>query len=176
MRRLIVLLVLGVVHSLTPAGEPAQSDSSKGDVRSIEALEFMVGHWKGEGLGGDVEESWLAPRNGNMVGVFRLSGPDRGLIVMEPLIIEQTKESVDFRFRHFGPGMKAWEPSDGPLTFRLVEVAAGRAVFDAPDRAQAPGRMVYTVDGDRMRVDVSSVHADGSVNETMTVEFTRVRR
>lgn len=167
----IGLLVLAVAAPLLLArAEPSAT------AHTIDSLAFIGGHWVGKGLGGDIEEGWFPPKHGCMVGVFRLSNPAKGLIVMEPVIIEQEGDDVVFRFRHFGPGMKAWEDNDNPLTFRLVEVNGTRAVFDAPDRSQKPGRLVYTVENDRLRVDVSSVTPDGATDETFTVEFDRFRR
>jgi len=170
-KTLIGLLALAVAAPLLLArGEPSSA------THTIDSLAFIGGHWVGKGLGGDIEEGWFPPKHGCMVGVFRLSSAEKGLIVMEPVIIEQKDDAVVFRFRHFGPGMKAWEENDKPLTFHLVEVQGSRAVFDAPDRAQKPGRLVYAVENDRLRVDVSSVTPDGATDETFTVEFERFRR
>lgn len=171
MSRALAALLIVVACSRLVAGREATTAS-----HSIESLAFMGGHWVGEGLGGRIEEGWFPPRDGNMVGVFRLSGAERGLSVMESLMIEQEGERVVYRFRHFGKGMKAWEDNDKPLTFHLVEVSDGRAVFDAPDRAQKPARLVYAVADGRMTVDVVSLKTDGSEDESFRVEYDRFRR
>lgn len=40
---------------------------------SIEQLSWLARHWRGEALGGIVEEHWAPPSAGSMVGTFKLS-------------------------------------------------------------------------------------------------------
>ncbi|HBS29575.1 MAG TPA: hypothetical protein DEB06_09040 [Phycisphaerales bacterium] len=173
-RSMIAVGVVGVavLCALATLSRAGQSEG----VRSIDSLAFFAGHWVGEGLGGAIEEGWFPPKHGTMTGIFRLTNEKNGLMVMEPMLIEQEGERVSFRFRHFGKAMKAWEPNDKPLTFALAEVGPSRAVFDAPDRAQKPARLVYTVENDRLRVDIVSLKPDGSQDEAMTVEYDRFKR
>ena len=39
---------------------------------ALSKFEWLAGHWRGEGLGGQCEEIWSAPAAGTMVGSFRL--------------------------------------------------------------------------------------------------------
>lgn len=41
---------------------------------SIESYEFLSGTWRGESHGSIIEETWLPPEEGNLTGVFRMSG------------------------------------------------------------------------------------------------------
>ena len=61
---LAVLLCLAFSHFALAEGPPK---AKLGD------FAWLVGYWDGEGLGGRIEDVWLPPRDGVMLGVFRLA-------------------------------------------------------------------------------------------------------
>ena len=38
---------------------------------TIDDMAWLVGHWRGEGLGGIVEENWMPPLAGTMASAFK---------------------------------------------------------------------------------------------------------
>ncbi|MDY7092813.1 MAG: DUF6265 family protein [Acidobacteriota bacterium] len=112
--------------------QPDSSEASaaaRGDSLSVEDFSWFAGHWVGEKNGERVEESWLEPAAGTMVGIFRWMKPD-AVRVYELLALEPTDSGVVLRLRHFGAGLVAWEDKEGTLTFDLAEESnALRPVF-----------------------------------------------
>lgn len=155
MHRILIAAPLGALialAALAPA-RPAQNHAP-----TIAQLDWMVGDWKGELFGGHSEESWLPPRGGTMVGVFRLSRDDRTSVI-ELLVIEEQEHGVFLRFKHFSPSYRAWE--DAPLIFRLETADSRRAVFESPDPQQKPRRMTYSRDGDTLTCLVEGPEDEG---------------
>ncbi len=167
---LVGLAVVGLLLA-----SPAGSDD-KGAV-GVEDLSFIAGSWHGELFGGRADETWMAPRDGTMVGVFRLTWDD-GRRLYELLVIEANEEgAVEMVFRHFGAGMELWPREiEKPNRFELVEVGKNLAVFDAPDRSQEPARFRFALDpeSDRLTVTVSSLDEDGKVEESFDAVYERL--
>lgn len=80
---------------------------------------LLVGHWRGEFLGGVAEEVWLPPAGGTMVGVFRLFREDK-VVFYEIMTAVEEEGSVSLKLKHFHPDLKGWEEKDEMVTFRLV--------------------------------------------------------
>jgi catechol 2,3-dioxygenase-like lactoylglutathione lyase family enzyme len=110
---------------------------------SLSDLAFMAGGWSAVHDGDRLEEHFSVPRDGSIVGMFRWSDAG-GTRLTEHIVIEQHDDGVRLFLRHFHPGAVAWEQEQagGPIVFTLEEVADGRAVFTAPDRA-FPRNIVY---------------------------------
>lgn len=162
----LTLLILPLVVSPAWAEEPGPS---------IEDLAFFAGSWHGELFGGKADETWMAPRDGTMIGVFRLTWDD-GRKLYELLIIEEVEGEVKMVFRHFGAGMELWEREiERPNRFALVEQGENFAVFDAPDRSQEPARFRFERDPetDKLTVTVTSLDDEGQVKESFDAVYER---
>lgn len=116
-------------------------------------LAWMAGAWKGPGLGGVAEEHWTRPSGGSMLGMFRLVNGKGKASVFELILIEQVDDQIVYRFRHFGPGHKPWEPPDKPLTFDLVRLSANEALFESNVQTD-PKRLTYRRDDDKLQIRV----------------------
>jgi hypothetical protein len=86
----------------TPNTLKASGDSS-GPAATLADLTWLVGHWKGTGLGGVSEEIWSQPAGGVMMGMHRLV--------------------------HFNADLTGWEEKDRFVTFRLVKLGVNEAYF-----------------------------------------------
>ncbi|MHC4379273.1 MAG: DUF6265 family protein [Planctomycetota bacterium] len=106
------------------AGAGAQSASE------IDALEWLVGRWVGEGFGGEVEEVWLPPAGGVMLGSFRLvsAGEPR---FYEILTLGPGSDGLEMRLKHFEADLVGWEERDEVLSWSADYVEDGRARFGA---------------------------------------------
>lgn len=122
-----------------PAGEtPGPAPGVRAELAD---LAWIAGDWTGEKQGDLVEESWLPPAAGAMLGAFRWVRGER-VVVYELLALEQRPEGVVLVLRHFGPGLAPREEKDGALVFDLVEWRAGEAFFAGRD-AEKPTRLGY---------------------------------
>jgi hypothetical protein len=136
----------------------------------LEDLAWIVGAWEGNGLGGAVEEYWSPAAGKSMMGTFRILKDD-ATSLYEFILIEQEPSKTMLRFMHFNPGYEPWE--EKALSFKLEQAAPGKAVFEAEDKAQNPGRMTYslTTDG-KLSVVVSTFDEQGEQHE-FGVKYTR---
>jgi len=95
---------------------------------SIEDLAWLAGSWQGEGLGGAVEEVWLAPSAGTMVGVFKAAREEKPFFYEIVLLVEE-KGSITLKLKHFHPDLKGWEEKDEVVEFPLVALKEKEALF-----------------------------------------------
>jgi hypothetical protein len=123
MRRWIVLLSLFALPVF--AAEPKVDD-----------LKWMAGHWAATIDGVAMEELWLPPSGGLMLGMHRDVKGGRA-ISFEFLRIALTKEGIAYVSQ---PG------GQPPTPFRLVESGARRAVFANPEH-DFPQRILYWMKG-----------------------------
>ena len=121
------------------APEPAAKASSP--PARIAEVAWLTGYWVGEGLGGEVEDVWLPPKAGVLLGAFRLHRTDGKPGFYELFAIEEVDDTLQFVVKHFHPDWVGWEEKDKALRIRLSrvsadEIAFGRIVFQrtAPDR------------------------------------------
>lgn len=96
----------------------------------IDSLEWLVGRWVGEGFGGVVEEVWLPPSGGAMLGSFRLvsNGEPR---FYEILTLSPGAEGLEMRLKHFEADLVGWEEKDEVLSWSADYIGNGRARFGA---------------------------------------------
>ena len=95
----------------------------------VEDLAWLAGHWRGEALGGEVEEVWSPPRAGGMVGTFR-HFREGALQFFEIVYLVQEGEHVVMRVKHFEPDFTGWEEKEGSVDFPLIRIEGERAYFD----------------------------------------------
>ncbi len=130
------LLGLALLLALSPH---AQSGS---DAATLDKLAWMAGAWGGTESGVEMEEHWLAPRGGLLLGLHRDVFPN-GRAFFEYLRIEQSADGITY-----------WaSPLGRPATpFRLKELGDKRVVFENPEH-DWPQRILY------WRGDDGALHA-----------------
>ena len=126
-------------------------------------LDWLVGQWKGTGLGGECEESWLPAVGGALVGTFRLSKQGEPSFY-EFLAIVEEEGSLTFHVKHFNPDISGWEEKDESMKFRLVELGERVAYFDG---------LTLRRTGDSLDIYLAMRGRDGAREEAM--HFTRVQ-
>ena len=170
-RRRFVLVVLAalVTASATPAAFAA--DPPAAPPLAVAQLDWLTGTWSGEKDGDRIEEAWLPPAAGAMIGAFRwLRG--ESVIVYELLALEPEGDSVVLLLRHYKPGLVAREGEVEALRFRLVESRDGFVLFDLGDPAR-PTRVGYRRGEDGSLVAVLERTREG---RTTVEEFVYRRR
>jgi len=94
----------------------------------VEKLDWLAGSWKGEGLGGVVEEQWSAASAGSLIGTFKLSSEGEPSFY-EIFVISDDGDGVALKLKHFNPDMTGWEEKDDFVTFPLVKLGEREAYF-----------------------------------------------
>jgi hypothetical protein len=137
---IFVLLAGMVMASLSPAPIWAQTPAPPAAAPRATLSEFawLAGHWAGTGLGGSSEEMWMPAAGGAMLGSFRQL-KDGAVVFYELLTLVERDNTVVLRLKHFNADLTGWEEKAQVLEFRLVELTATKAVFDA---------MTFTREGD----------------------------
>jgi Domain of unknown function (DUF6265) len=117
--------------------------------------DWLTGKWHTpSGVNGAWEEHWSLPRFGAMIGMFRLREPAAN--VYEFLLIEEGKDGVWMRLRHFSAKMQ--DVDKEPLRLKLISAADKKLVFENPDHEklkrityqfEAPSGMSVTIEGQR---------------------------
>lgn len=110
---------------------------------AMEALEeILVGRWVGEGLGGEVEETWNPVFGDRMLGTFRLV-QGGALNFSEHMHLGIESGAVVLRLKHLGPDLVPWEDPEETTSFRLVDFDETTAWF---------GGLTFHRSGDRLDV------------------------
>lgn len=120
---------------------PAVGAEEAIEVRSLDAdeqspgatladLDWLVGHWKGEGLGGVSEEIIAPAAGGQMMGMFRHSDATGKLKFYEFYLFAETGDSLTLRLKHFTPALHGWEEKDDYVEFPLVALGENAVYFD----------------------------------------------
>ncbi len=96
---------------------------------NLKDVSWMAGHWKGEALGGAVEEIWSPPLGDSMMFVFKLV-VDEKVKFYEVGHIQQKDETLVLQLKHFDHGLKGWEEKEETVDFKLVKLEENRVFFD----------------------------------------------
>lgn len=146
--RIALIVLLGGVFSLANA-----QDSGPEPLR-LDRLDWLVGRWAGEGLGGEIEEVFLPAKGSAMPATFRLVRGDRA-VFYEFILLEETPTGVEMRLHHFNPGMTRWE--EDPLVFDLTGLDGTSAVFAERDDEIEETRLSYRRVGDELTVELTEL-------------------
>jgi hypothetical protein len=100
---------------------------------SLKDLAFLAGNWQGGSGENVIEEYWMAPEGGAMLGMYRdIQG---GKTVMTELCAVVMREgSPVLLLRHFDSGLIGREERDKPIFFGLESLAGRKAVFYSEER------------------------------------------
>ncbi len=162
-RTVAIALLLGSAPPVPGAEAPQRHtlEATAGEtpaVARLADLTWLVGHWRGEGFSGTVEEVWLPPEGGAMLGTFRLvvGGAVR---FYEIMTLVQEGEHVSLRLKHFHPDLVGWEENVEVRSFRLLRRSEREAHFDGMSfRLVADGELeVWVAIRDRASAAVREV-------------------
>ncbi|MBL8294993.1 MAG: hypothetical protein JNN08_24325 [Bryobacterales bacterium] len=102
----------------------------------VAGLAWMEGHWSGQMGRAALEEVWIAPAGGAMLGVSRTVARDR-MVAFEFLRIESRADGIYYVAQ---PGGRP------PTAFKLTRSAAALAVFENPQHDH-PKKITYRLEG-----------------------------
>ena len=159
-------LAFAVVALLSAVALPAHAQNrvqpaplpTAEQVRVIDSASWLAGRWVGEGLGGQLEETWSTPASGQMVGHFRLVR--NGVAAFyEICLLDVVDGGLRMRVKHFNPNFVGWEERDGWHAFNPVSVSEDTLSFT--------GLTLRRVGDDALEIVISIRYADGVRDETL---------
>jgi len=101
----------------------------------LQNMGFIAGHWRGEAGGAQIEETWTAPEQGSMTGMYREMKGGKTTFY-EFFTIEGSAEGPVLLINHFEPGLKGWEDKSKPAAFHIKNfLPEGEVVFESNDPA-----------------------------------------
>ncbi len=149
---------------------PAPADASA-PKPAIANFAWLEGRWRGEWGPRVAEQVWLAPKAGEIVGLFRLVENDKTLVI-ELFTLVEKDGGVNFYFRHFTPELLPWEKSDATV-LHLADFDANKFDFENPVNGM-PKRAILT------RLDADTYVARSEIipenAETQVIEITYHRQ
>ena len=126
-----------------------------GDLRPLQGVAFLAGHWVGKSGQVEMEEIWTEPKGGVMLGLHRDVAPGKPAF-FEFLWIEQRDGRLVY---------VASPQGRGGTEFPLSKVEDSVVVFENLEH-DYPQRIVYRRDGDRLtaRIAMNEVVRSTTVN------------
>ncbi len=122
---------------------------------SVSDLSWMIGHWKGEGLGGHSEEVISAPADGQMMGMFRQTTAEGALMFYEFYLFVEEEGSLVLKIKHFNPDLTGWEDKGDYAAFPLVALGENAVYFDG---------LTFALEGDDVLHAAVSIGEEGGTN------------
>jgi len=169
MRRWLYTLFLFLSASLF-AAEPATEHTfrlQEGETRPAATLEdaaWLAGSWQGTAFGKQFEETWSAPSQGSMVGMFKLFDED-GVEFYELMLLSVEEGSLSLKVKHFTAEFIAWEDKPDFVNFKLMKKDSDALHFS--------GLSLYRRDADR--IDGYIVMRNGEETTEHELLFTRMK-
>lgn len=131
MSTLLVVALIAALGQTAPGQTPntlTLAAGAAGPKATIADVAWLTGHWRGEGLGGTVDEIYSEPGGGAMVGHFRLV-KDGKAVFYEIMTILEHEGSLEMRLKHVNADMTGWEEKNDFVSFRLAKIEPGAAYF-----------------------------------------------
>ena len=163
MKKTILLIVVLSLSTLGGFAQEVQTKNTlklapgqKGGAAKITDMAWLAGTWRGSGLGGESEEIWSEPREGIMMGMYRMI-KDTKPIFYEFLTLSEVDGTLMIRLKHFHANFVGWEEKDKTVDFPFVKKEGNRLYFDG---------MTFEVAGKKdVTVYLAIKGRDGSVRE-----------
>ena len=111
-----------------------------------------------------LNREWTPTKAGMMVGVYRVIESEKTLVV-EIIALTESDEGIEYRIRHFTPGLVPWETSSGATVLNLVSMDTKRIVFENPINGQPKHAILDRVDEDTYvsRTEIVPLEGDAQV-------------
>ena len=107
-----------------------QFDKAAGSPKAdLSAVAWIAGHWRGDALGGVVEEIWTPPLGGSMMAAFKLAVNYKVKFYELETIMEEG-DTLILKLKHFSSELHGWEKKEETVDFKLVKVTDDKVYFD----------------------------------------------
>jgi lipoprotein-anchoring transpeptidase ErfK/SrfK len=139
---------------------------------TLKSVAWFAGQWRSPaGEKTHAEEHWTDAAGGSMVGMFRLVKAEKP-VIYEFLMLEESKEGVYMRLRHFKAEMA--EVEQEAIRLKLVKSTPGEAIFENPDNDK-PKRITYSRNKSGLLTVTVETMRDGKT-ATFALKFERVKK
>lgn len=125
---------------------------------SLENFAWLEGKWSGTKEGRLNEEWFSAPEGGSISVMFRMTMPDKTMIVQVGTITED-EGSIVLRTRSFGPRMQPYGAE--PLELKLTSFEGQTAEFTNPKHTKPKRTLFIRESPNVLRVRSEIIHDDG---------------
>jgi len=95
---------------------------------NINELNWLVGHWQGSIEGDNIEEVWSCIHAKSMMGMFRWI-KDEVPSLLEFMTIEQEKNEISLKLKHFDQNFHANENKEEYVLFKLERLEPNFVLF-----------------------------------------------
>lgn len=120
---------------------------------------WLVGSWTGTGFDGTVEEVWLPPAHGQMLGLFRhFTEAEAGFSEIMTLG-EGPDGGTLLRVKHFSAAFQGWEEKDESVDFRFIRADSDALYFS--------GLTLRREGNDGLKIYIAMSQGDGSAREAV---------
>jgi hypothetical protein len=153
---LLLSLALGAQEASQTLELPMDGTSPQANLSDVD---WIQGHWKGEALGGQVEEIWSPPLGESMMGSFKLVQNGK-VKFYEIMTISETEKTLILRIKHFDAQLKGWEEKDETVDFKLVKVTPDKIYFDGLTFERITKNEINVF----VRFDNDGSHSEGKFN------------
>lgn len=120
---------------------------------SIADANWLAGRWVGEGMGGQIEETWAPAAGGQMVGHFQLVKAGKPEFY-EIMLLDAQPGGLRLRVKHFNPDFTAWEDKAVWHSFEPLAVEPNVLKFKG---------LTFDRKGDRLTITVTFKKKDGTI-------------
>lgn len=130
---------------------------------TLSNISWLSGNWKGEAMGGLVEENWSEPSGGSMMATFKFIENGK-TVFYEIEIIREVNNTLILQLKHFNNDLTGWETKDETEDFPVQEITANKITFE--------GMTFEKVNDSEMIISVDMHKDDGSV-EILKFNYTK---
>jgi Domain of unknown function (DUF6265) len=128
---LFALTLRATARPIPPAAPQAQGSAPAAQkLATLADFSWLAGRWEGKLGALTAEQEWMAPKNGTMLGFFRLTSSEKTLII-ELFTMRETPDGIVFYFRHFSPELVPQEKEEA-YRLNLTKFDGTTFRFDNP--------------------------------------------
>jgi len=177
MRRVLIALWLVIAGAALPCAAAPRTETATAATSPLDELSWLAGRWVGQtDSGAFIEESWMAARDGLMLGSFRWDrGKGRWLFEFMTLEVDPASPStLVLRLKHFDRSLEGFEEKTESTTFRAIETSPSRVLFELK-RETGGVRLTYARTGaDGLLVTFEETEA-GKAPTKISFSYSRVK-
>ncbi len=151
-----IFRLIPILAVIFTAGTAVMADETQNV--SLDDLQWLVGQWKGEGLGGTCEEIWNPQSAGTMVGTFKMTKNDT-VRFYEIMTIAPREGQMALNVKHFNSDLTGWEQKDEVISFPLLYVSDNEIAFD--------GIVYRKLSKDSLQIVIKMKSKDGTFHEVL---------
>lgn len=129
MRSVVLLIILAWSSVAAAQNTRSLPPGAPSPAASIDDLAWLIGHWQGEGLGGQSFETISPPVAGQMAGHFQ-QVKDGKISFYEIYHFVPRGHSLLLRLKHFNADLTGWEEKGQSVEFPLVAIEKDAVYFD----------------------------------------------